>query len=798
MDNLEKINKVSFLDVFSKIGIQTQKDTTLNEFRIQVPWEARISNGSYKVNTLKNVVYANGNTRPQGTVFSFMKMHLWALNDRDVFSWFEENFGIKSALEKKKPNTPKKDILENFQKYQIKQNFTEQILGNIRSWLVHRGFTHEYVNSPEGTERIKSVFSICWFCENPATRTKTKGGKDWIPTRPVIIFPELSAEPKIVWCKMRKTNNLPEDEESTDSKSINIAGGNSGVLFHSLEFIQNAKQLIIVEGEADYIIMRMLGFDNVIGNLWGVLHCKEIIRDLVKMTNSIIIAYDNDKAGKDWARRLSEFCKRQMFYIKYIDRKNVHGESYKDINEFFEGGFTRDDFENMIKNSTEIQLEDDGRGEYDSKDSKVLLTMSNENPFIYLRKNYEYYDIYENKIVKKEAVTDWMGIDGKELKEALNWGEIKRFYDVCYWKGGKKDHYNTLDERIILQPGKKPEIHDDIKFLIENLCNNKQKNIDWIHQAILYKYTHINDVLVPAVLFKWVGGSGKWTFIKLLGKIFAQENVMCGLGTQSLTSDFCPYTGNKIIVEINELWGGNHKDAVRILDRLKSLVFEPKIMVNMKGIQPREADNIAWFILSSNHAKPIQLDAGSSGNRRFTIINTGDGIVLEKGKKINETINEIENVQNYLAWLFEKFPEVPNWDCITALSNEDKELLTDQSETFVDKFFIWMAENFPEINKITIRERNTLLSVYRNDMWEEGFDFDRKYSVEYFNNWLPHQVQAKKVSVRGKTKHGYFITKPIPNWCPGYFETEKYEGQLEFMLPETDITKNKLPNWFTP
>ena len=79
------------------------------------------------------------------------------------------------------------------------------------------------------------------------------------------------------------------------------------------------------------------------------------------MTNSVIVAYDNDAAGKDGARRLAEFCKREMFYVKYVDRKNVHGEKYKDINEFFEAGFRKDDFENMLKNSTEIKIEDDGR-----------------------------------------------------------------------------------------------------------------------------------------------------------------------------------------------------------------------------------------------------------------------------------------------------------------------------------------------------------------------------------------------------------------------------------------------------
>ena len=76
------------------------------------------------------------------------------------------------------------------------------------------------------------------------------------------------------------------------------------------------------------------------------------------------------------------------------------------------------------------------------------------------------------------------------------------FFDACYWMGGKKFHFNTLDESVIMQKSDKAEIHPDIKFLIENICGSDPKNYDWLHRAILYKYLNINDVLVPAVLFK--------------------------------------------------------------------------------------------------------------------------------------------------------------------------------------------------------------------------------------------------------------------------------------------------------
>ncbi len=110
----------------------------------------------------------------------------------------------------------------------------------------------------------------------------------------------------------------------------------------------------------------------------------------------------------------------------------------------------------------------------------------------------------------------------------------------------------------------------------------------------------------------------------------------------------------------------------------------------------------------------------------------------------------------------------------------------------MDKFFYWFNENFPEINKISIRERNNLLDIFRNEIGEEGYTFDKKYSIEYFNNNIPHQVQSKKVSIRGKTKQGYFIGKKIPQDSLGYFATDKYEtDNMSWAIPEADILTSK-------
>ena len=75
-------------------------------------------------------------------------------------------------------------------------------------------------------------------------------------------------------------------------------------MYQNLERIKNSSQVIVCEGEADYLVLRMLGYDNIIGNIGGASACRDIIRDITKHIDKVIIAYDNDVAGKKAAEKL--------------------------------------------------------------------------------------------------------------------------------------------------------------------------------------------------------------------------------------------------------------------------------------------------------------------------------------------------------------------------------------------------------------------------------------------------------------------------------------------------------------
>jgi hypothetical protein len=60
--------------------------------------------------------------------------------------------------------------------------------------------------------------------------------------------------------------------------------------------------------------------------------------------------------------------------------------------------------------------------------------------------------------------------------------------------------YNLYDDDDLIKKSDNPEINPIIYEFLSNLFSYNQENIEWIMKAILYKYTHINDVYIPAVI----------------------------------------------------------------------------------------------------------------------------------------------------------------------------------------------------------------------------------------------------------------------------------------------------------
>jgi len=654
-----------------------------------------------------------------------------------------EMYWIKNDQKKVfKKSVKRYKLVEDFEKYRLKKINTE-----FKRFLWFRGFDFDLLQEFE--TNINKFSKEIWFCENQFVDKNT--------FKDIIIFPNYNDKKELIWWKIRRCDWEKIISWNTYIKSISISKPkdyewtqkfSTWLLFDRI----NQDKVIITEWETDYLILKILWFKSIIWNLWWVWANTTKIQKLVKNVKKIICLYDNDPAWIKWTKVLQKKIWRpirKVFFPK-IDWLDKY-----DINDLFNQWYRKKDFDKLIKES---DLLDDVEKE---KKQKLF-----KKRFFYDDTKLEYFDIKNFSFQTSHNLSRHLYIKPKELEELRRNKKIPSYEWVCYFDWWKKWFYNLLDKSEMLQPSNNPDIHEDIWFLIWNICNNDQYNIEWLMKTILYKYTHLNDSIIPAVVFHWNWWTWKGLFTELLIMIFGEKNTLSNLTQEHLDSRFSTYSWQKLIVEYNEVWKCSISQAKKNLQKLKNLIFAKKIQIEKKQKDVVSVENIAWFLLSSNDNKPIHLDSTDSWNRRFSIIRTSKNKINKiDWWRIFDNIQKKENIENFLAYLFDLFPDIQQEKWIFPLENEDKKDLEFLSETVWNLFFKWIEKTYPNINKITNKEREFLLEIYRSEIWESEHNDDR-YKIQYFNSWLSMKYKPTVIHINWQSIRWYLIDKKVKwIWC---------------------------------
>ena len=374
----------------------------------------------------------------------------------------------------------------------------------------------------------------------------------------------------------------------------------------------------------------------------------------------------------------------------------------------------------------------------------------NGETYVYIKALARFYWIEKMKFFRPWDVANNLMVKSDVLKKLRMSEELKSYDDITYKFGWEKWCYNLLDENLILKPSKNSKLHPQIKELIENVCWHKDENIDYLHKIILYKYVNINSFDIPAIVLYGAWGSWKGTLISLLATIFWEKNVLKNLWQKDLTWNFDSYNWKKIIVDFSEIVTNNTSTDIKVLNKLKNLVWAEIITVNEKWVQQYQINNLAWFFISSNSNKPIHLDEKEKGNRRFTVIKSMKS--LKNWGEINKIIKDKKIVSDYLKWLHGNYKEVLEYEKMEALDNNDKRELEEMNRSEANNYWDWMMDNYPNYTwKRTIREINDMLNEYclENDLIYNDFN-------KFF--WKNSKYPKKKIRISSdKTCYGVVI-----------------------------------------
>lgn len=175
-------------------------------------------------------------------------------------------------------------------------------------------------------------------------------------------------------------------------------------------------------------------------------------------------------------------------------------------------------------------------------------------------------------------------------------------------------------------------------------------------------------------------GTGKQAVLRPLMRIYGQDNAVV-LGREHLSSSFNSVFANKQFINVDEMHNGSGDIAMTINNKMKKLVTDDVMVVNMKGVPEYSVRNCANIVTTSNYPDSIRLD---DDDRRCCVIRFGNR-GTQKGREFWEA---------YYAWV----------DGVGAAAVYDY-LLTLDLGTFDPKGWAPMTEDKVEVTRAT---RNVL------------------------------------------------------------------------------------------
>ena len=425
----EEIQKlIDNLDIVEVIGEYVNLKKAGSDYKGLSPFKDE-KTPSFTVSPVKNI-FKDFSTQIGGNVISFYMK----INDIGFVQAVEElsqkyNIPLKKSGKFQKNSQKISDKqAENKEYFEIMneaQNFFEN---NVEKYEEALEYMKNRDFSLEDMKKFKIGFASSTrdglfqylieknFSENKIMKLglakRNENGEIYDSFRNRIIFPIYNIEGKIVAFGGRiieKNSNLPKYLNSPDSPIFKKGRELFGIKYQGGN-VKKKGFAILMEGYLDVLTAQKNGFENAVASL-GTAFTEEQAQLLKKYTDKILIAYDNDEAGRNAVIKAGYILKKYDFDIKCLVLK---GEE-KDPDEFLRKNGKKA-FIEVVKESKEIFdfLILEFSKEMDLKDV--------DNVTKFIRKFKPFFSNVTDNLRKNlylQKLSTEFGIDGFILKEEL-------------------------------------------------------------------------------------------------------------------------------------------------------------------------------------------------------------------------------------------------------------------------------------------------------------------------------------------------------------------------------------------
>lgn len=270
---------------------------------------------------------------------------------------------------------------------------------------------------------------------------------------------------------------------------------------------------------------------------------------------------------------------------------------------------------------------------------------------------------------------------------------------------------------------------------IKILCNNDEVVteyfIKWIGHMI--KFPAYKSIC-PTLISKQ--GAGKGTLLRLIEKIMGQKKLFqTHHAGRDVWGNFNSKMMNAYLVNLDEL---SKKETLDADGRIKGLITEPYIHINIKGKNLIQIRSFHRFLITTNKEEPINT---SNNDRRNIIIRCSDELVknVKYFEKINKMINNNKVVRCFYDYLMDlNIPE--NFNELEKPTTEYQENLKELSKTPIEMFIeYYVMNNYNE----------EYVNISTSELFEEFNRFITKNKFNYDCNSLKFGCRLSRLGLKG-------------------------------------------------
>jgi hypothetical protein len=240
-----------------------------------------------------------------------------------------------------------------------------------------------------------------------------------------------------------------------------------------------------------------------------------------------------------------------------------------------------------------------------------------------------FVDIKRRKLLNKSSFNNRFGRFGgdESHRKAIRSKLIMRYsgvgfrpIDVKSFRVAGQLIFNMYQPQAIEPMDGEPEVLlAHLEYLIQDPLS-REHLLNWLAWIV----QNPDRKLMHAVLLLGNKRTGKSWFSELMKVILGAHNVS-EPSKHRVASEFNGWLANRRLVVIHEL---REKGARGLYDELKEVITQPKVSINLKGIEAFEVDNFAAIFTISNHDDAIPIDDQEG---RYLVIRCADAPNFGKG-----------------------------------------------------------------------------------------------------------------------------------------------------------------------